>query len=171
MDARWCAHVGLHAWGIDAPIPRGSQGEPMFPPAIAGSLTHTQGYRAALLGPSSLWAGLGVDAEPAVALDEAVYRRISLPSERELLAGWSPASRHVDPAVAWTVLFAAKEATYKAWFPRARRFLGFTEARCEVRDSGDFTSTILQPGAPIASVQGRWDVRGGYALAVAWVPA
>ena len=67
---------------------------------------------------------------------------MSLPQEREQIAGL-PGQLHWD-----RILFCAKEATYKAWFPLTERWLGFEDAHIafEVDPSGvsgRFVSRIL----------------------------
>ena len=44
-DARWCAHQALADLGRDSsqPILRGERGMPLWPSAVSGSLTHTNG--------------------------------------------------------------------------------------------------------------------------------
>ena len=72
---------------------------------------------------------------------------VSLPAERDWLAGALPATGlHMD-----RLLFCAKEATYKAWFPLTLRWLGFEDAHITftVGDddrSGTFHSELLIPG-------------------------
>jgi len=72
------------------------------------------------------------------------------------------------------ILFCAKEATYKAWFPLTHRWLGFEDAHITfgVGDSGTaglFESRILidpaaESGPPLQTLSGRWSVRDGLAL-------
>jgi 4'-phosphopantetheinyl transferase EntD len=72
------------------------------------------------------------------------------------------------------ILFCAKEATYKAWFPLTHRWLGFEDAhiRFTVDGSGEegtFSSRILidpsaESGPPLTSLAGRWSVRDGLVL-------
>ena len=73
---------------------------------------------------------------------------VSLPRERAELRVL-PAGLHWD-----RILFCAKEATYKAWFPVTRRWLGFEDAHItfdvdEGGTAGGFESRILiDPSAP-----------------------
>ena len=72
------------------------------------------------------------------------------------------------------ILFCAKEATYKAWFPVTRRWLGFEDAHIVFTvdgggTAGGFESRILIDGAalsgpPLTTLRGRWSVRDGLAL-------
>ena len=58
-DARWCAHQALEALGRDSskPILRGERGMPLWPSSVSGSLTHTDGFRAAVAAPRLLVHG------------------------------------------------------------------------------------------------------------------
>jgi len=72
------------------------------------------------------------------------------------------------------ILFCAKEATYKAWYPLTRRWLGFEDARImfDVEPdgtTGEFVSQILidstaLSGPPLTALRGRWSVRDGLVL-------
>jgi 4'-phosphopantetheinyl transferase EntD len=68
---------------------------------------------------------LGIDAEPNGPLPEGVAETVTVPSELAMLdrlAGTHPGTH-------WgRLLFSAKEAVYKAWFPLTQRWLGFQEA-------------------------------------------
>jgi 4'-phosphopantetheinyl transferase EntD len=111
---------------------------------------------------------VGIDAEPHDVLPQGVLDAISLPAERGELQA-------LGDGVHWDrVLFCAKEATYKAWFPLTRRWLGFEDAHITFDadssgQAGTFTSTILidpeaLSGPPLTSLTGRWAVRNGIAL-------
>jgi 4'-phosphopantetheinyl transferase EntD len=163
---RHCARVALQGLGVaPAAVLTGKSGEPLWPDGVIGSMTHCEGYRAAavaLVGGSV--ASLGIDAEPHAALPIEVLTAIARPEERVHLAILESASAEVH----WDrVLFSAKESIYKAWFPLARRWLGFDDASLEFdAGSGTFTAT-LQPaglhveGRALTMVHGRWQVHGG----------
>jgi 4'-phosphopantetheinyl transferase EntD len=95
-------------------------------------------------------------------LPDGVLDAISLPEERTEIAGL-PSGVHWD-----RILFCAKEATYKAWFPLTKRWLGFEDAHItfDVDGSGTggtFESVILIDGAtlsgpPLTGLAGRWSV-------------
>ena len=53
-------------------------------------------------------------------------RRVLVEDERQWLAG-APAGIHWD-----RLIFSAKESVYKAWYPLARRWLGFEEAAVSI---------------------------------------
>jgi 4'-phosphopantetheinyl transferase EntD len=72
------------------------------------------------------------------------------------------------------ILFCAKEATYKAWFPLTKRWLGFEDAHITFDvdgsgSAGSFETTILVDGAalsgpPLSSLAGRWSVEQNLVL-------
>ncbi len=121
--ARHCGRTALAELGVPpAPILRGERGMPLWPSQVVGSLTHCDGYRGAAVAYSMQIRSLGIDAEPHEALPDGVLGHTSLPAERDVLAGR-------DDDLHWDrLLFCAKEATYKAWFPITGRWLGFEDA-------------------------------------------
>ncbi|HEX6452667.1 MAG TPA: 4'-phosphopantetheinyl transferase superfamily protein, partial [Trebonia sp.] len=126
-SARNCAREALGRLGVPpAPILPGEKGAPQWPDGVVGSITHCAGYRAAVVARARDLLTVGIDAEPAGgALPDGVLDRVSLPAERAMLGELSAAA----PGVSWDrLLFSAKESVYKAWFPLARRWLGFEDA-------------------------------------------
>ncbi|GHF79135.1 4'-phosphopantetheinyl transferase [Streptomyces filamentosus] len=165
--ARLCARLALAELGLPpVPILPGPKGEPRWPAGLVGSMTHCTGYRGAVLARASEFAGLGIDAEPHLPLPEGVLETVSLPAERErlLLLGRD------HPGVHWDrLLFSAKEAVYKVWFPLARKWLDFDEADIALLPDGRFTARLLVPGPVVAGrrvpvLAGRWRVGRGLVL-------
>jgi 4'-phosphopantetheinyl transferase EntD len=169
VTVRYCARQALDELGVaPAPILKGDKGEPCWPDGIVGSLTHCTGFRGAVVGRSGDVRSVGIDAEPHDVLPNGVLDAVSLPAERVELQAL-PDGLHWD-----RILFCAKEATYKAWFPLTHRWLGFEDAHITfgVDDSGtagSFESRILidpaaESGPPLQTLSGRWTVRDGLAL-------
>ncbi|MCF8602777.1 4'-phosphopantetheinyl transferase [Gordonia sp. HY442] len=174
ITARHCARQALGQLGFDpVPIMRGERGMPLWPSQVVGSMTHCDGYRGAVVAYSMQVRSLGIDAEPHLALPDGVLDHTSVEAERDVLA-----TR--DDSIHWDrLLFCAKEATYKAWFPLTQRWLGFEDAHITFeRDadsggdavSGTFSSRILidgvtiDGGAPLLTLPGRWRVADGLIL-------
>jgi 4'-phosphopantetheinyl transferase EntD len=163
--ARHCARRALAELGI-APvaIPPGERGSPVWPPGVVGSITHCDGYRAAAVARARDVLALGIDAEPNGPISERVLRRIALEPER----AWVAAQSAAEPEVSWDrLLFSMKESVYKAWYPIARRWLGFEDALIDVDPARrTFTARLLVPGADhdrgrIDGFSGRWTVGRG----------
>jgi 4'-phosphopantetheinyl transferase EntD len=163
ITVRHCARIALGELGFPpVPILKGDKGEPCWPEGVVGSLTHCAGYRGAVVGRAGVVRSVGVDAEPHDVLPDGVLDAVSLAAERSEIGGL-PAGMHWD-----RILFCAKEATYKAWYPLTKRWLGFEDAHItfDVDGSGSaggFESTILVDGAalsgpPLTSLAGRWSV-------------
>ncbi len=185
--ARRCARDAMGRLGLaPAAIIKDAKGAPQWPRGVVGSMTHTDGYRAAALGFSMRVRSVGIDAEQHAPLpSDGVLDSVSLPEEREWLTavGSGTGSASAAPAsegpageggVHWDrLLFSAKEATYKAWYPLTERWLGFEDAHITFTldgggdsPTGTFRSRLLVPGHTTAGdaltqFEGRWLVRGG----------
>lgn len=161
VTGRACARRALSRLGIGAgPIPSGSHGEPRWPPGVVGSITHCHGYRACAVALKGNVLSLGIDAEPHAALPRGVLEQVAF--GRELDAVTSAAEVRMD-----RLLFSAKEAVYKAWFPLARRWLGFEDVAVEIDVTGrEFRARLLVAGPVIDGLHltelgGRWIVGDG----------
>jgi 4'-phosphopantetheinyl transferase EntD len=169
VTVRYCAREALGELGLPpVPILKGDKGEPCWPDGVVGSLTHCEGFRGAAVARIGEVRSIGIDAEPHGVLPNGVLDAISLPEERSALATL-PAGLHWD-----RILFCAKEATYKAWFPLTHRWLGFEDAHISFTvdgtgRTGRFVSKVLidpaaESGPPLTTLEGRWLVRDGLAL-------
>ena len=161
--ARACAREALRRLGVPPQeIGTGAKGEPQWPSGVVGSITHCLGYRGAVVAHASQVTSIGIDAEPNNELPEGVLDAVSFAQERAWIARFA----EDEPEVAWDrLLFCAKEAVYKAWFPLARRWLGFDEAVVSVDPvAGTFEAElkVVGPevhGALLTGFSGRWAVR------------
>jgi 4'-phosphopantetheinyl transferase EntD len=177
---RRCARQALAELGIPAaPLLPGEGRAPRWPDGVVGSMTHCAGYRAAAVARASTIAAIGIDAEPNEPLPEGILRLVSLGEERARLAELtaSPARAHGD-VVNWDrLLFCCKEAVYKAWYPLARRWLGFESALVSI-DPADssFTARLLVSGPDVSGTElagfsGRWLAADGLLLAAIALPS
>ncbi|SCF25672.1 4'-phosphopantetheinyl transferase EntD (siderophore biosynthesis) [Micromonospora matsumotoense] len=166
--ARTCARRALRALGQPAvPVLTGERGAPLWPAGVVGSLTHCAGYRAAVVARREDIRSIGIDAEPAAPLPDGVLDAIALPEERAMVHRLSTQA----PGPPWDrLLFSAKEALYKAWFPITGVFLGFDEARITLHPTdGTFTARVLVPGRG-RDFDGRYLHDAGLTLTVVAVP-
>jgi 4'-phosphopantetheinyl transferase EntD len=163
ITARHCARIAMGELGLPpVPILKGDKGEPCWPDGVVGSLTHCAGYRGAVVARRSAVRSVGIDAEPHDVLPNGVLDAITIEEERHEIAAL-PAGLHWD-----RILFCAKEATYKAWFPLTKRWLGFEDAHIvfdvdSKGNTGVFVAKILIDGAalsgpPLTALRGRWSV-------------
>ncbi len=122
VAGRTCARRALARLGWPGfPLLVGSGREPLWPPGVVGSITHCAGYCACTVAPASQLLSVGIDAELNAPLPADVVPLVC--AEREL------ASLPALPGVYWpTLLFSAKEAVFKAWYPLTHRWLDFLDA-------------------------------------------
>ncbi|WP_234443044.1 4'-phosphopantetheinyl transferase family protein [Streptomyces cellulosae] len=163
---RHCARRALSALGhAPAPLIPDARGVPRWPDGVVGSMTHCRGYRAAVVARQYDMRALGVDAEPWRPLSEGVLGTVSLPGERERLAALEASYSRL---ACWDrLLFCAKEAVYKAWFPDTGTELTFRDVSVEFDPTDHtFRATVLAPYR--RDFTGRWLARDGILLAVAF---
>ncbi|AKE39387.1 Phosphopantetheinyl transferase component of siderophore synthetase [Corynebacterium camporealensis] len=167
-DARWCAHQALQDLGAygDGPILRGERGMPLWPEGFTGSMTHTEGLRAAVVAPTTAVRAMGLDAEPAGPLPENVLNMIARAGELAQLEKL----REAGVTCPDRLLFCAKEATYKAWFPMTRRWLDFDQAEIDLREDGTLISYILARPTPVPFICGNWAIKDGFVMVSTVVP-
>jgi len=136
---RACARAALAALDFPGlPIGRAQSGAPLWPPGAVGSITHTRGFAAALVGHAAEFRALGIDAERCEAMQDALAPRLFVPSELAALSVLD-ASRRREMA---TLLFSAKEAYYKLFNPLTGQRLDFRELEI-VPGAGRFTARRL----------------------------
>ena len=123
--ARLVARELLAASGLPkGPLPRARGGATHWPPSIVGSLAHDDEIAVAAIARAELFIGLGIDVEPSIPLPCELIERVATPGERKRYAGRVLESR---------VLFAAKEAVYKAQYASDEIFLEFHRHRSRSR--------------------------------------
>jgi 4'-phosphopantetheinyl transferase EntD len=165
---RYCARKALRRIGVPAvAMPPDADRAPRWPRGVVGSMTHCVGYRAAAVARSEELCALGIDAEPHAAVPDAALDVILRDEERRRLVALADA----DPGLHWDrILFCAKEAVYKAWFPLTRRWLDFADVSTTVYPDGTFQASLSSPGQPVAGALveafgGRWLVGRGLVVA------
>ncbi|MGL5865249.1 MAG: 4'-phosphopantetheinyl transferase family protein, partial [Dermatophilaceae bacterium] len=165
---RCCARTILAALGCPPePLLTGPAREPQWPSGIVGSITHCDGYAAAVAVRAATVRTVGVDAEVDAELPADVAELVVTRREQRHLR----VLRRQDPATPWgRILFSAKESVFKAWFPLRRQWLDFGDADVVIGADGTFAATLLvdDPAPLPRSVLGRW-ARSGGVLATAVV--
>jgi len=127
---------------------------PVWPVGIVGSISHTRGLCAVGVAAERDHAGLGLDVEPAAAVRAGLERRVC--TDREL--GWLEAAsvdRGEEPGVLCRVVFSAKEAVYKAFYPHTRTFWDFHAVEVVIDLGRERFVASLPAGAGLAEIEGR----------------
>jgi 4'-phosphopantetheinyl transferase EntD len=99
-------------------VPKTASGAPLWPAGVVGSLAHDETVAVAAVALRRDVSALGIDVEPAEPLPADVLDLIASQEERAMLGD--------DPCAA-RLLFAAKEAVYKAVHPLDGLFLEFPD--------------------------------------------
>jgi len=116
LAGRVCAREALYRVTGVASVPAvGEDRAPQWPAQVSGSITHGQGWAAAIVAPSLQWRGLGLDVEQILPSDRAerLVGEILTPDELTRIAELSPEQR------AWQIslTFSLKESLFKALYP------------------------------------------------------
>lgn len=184
--ARRLAHKTLTKLGYPQfSLLRDTNGAPCWPTDVVGSITHCDGFRAAVA--SKELTAVGIDAEPARPLPIGVLETIAGKNERKQITE-SAFAIPMD-----TVLFSVKETIYKCWYPVAGTWLGFEDARVNFkineivsetpgyRARGTFSASVnpakisenrvLQPLVEqFSQLSGQWFIISGLVIALCVVP-
>ena len=170
--ARRCAHQALGYLGVaQCVVPRGERREPVWPIGVVGSITHCRGYCAAAVGRAEEFAAIGIDAEMHVPLAEGVSRIVMSAQEARAALAVGGTETHIE-----CVVFSAKEAVYKAWYPLMRCWLGFEDVFVEVNVASEvFTAHLLRGplrvgGSARARLDGRFVVGESHVVCAVAIP-
>jgi len=159
---RACARTALAGLGLPAaPVLAGPAGEPRWPGGVTGSITHCAGYRACAVARIADVAALGIDAEPDAGLAAGLIGSVADRAER----AWISRQASAGSTVNWDrLLFSAKEAVGKLWYPLTGNWLGFGQIAVFPDPAGTFDARVNG-----SRLSGRWLARDGLILtAVSW---
>jgi 4'-phosphopantetheinyl transferase EntD len=173
---RLCARVALAELGIEGfALLMAPDRSPLWPPGVVGSISHTAGYCAAVAGSRKQFLGLGLDTEVLAAVRAGLWHRLCAPIELASLRALPDSQRGRAAAL----IFAAKEAFYKAQYPLTQEVLEFDaiaiEFGCLNGAAGDFTVVptrcmALQRLSP-GPLCGRYEFHGQFVSAGLALPA
>lgn len=126
LAGRACAVEACRRAGLDpTPPSTGADREPVWPRGVIGSISHSHGRALALVAADHLYRSLGVDIEFMVEPEKAgnLFDMIATNAEEACLRPLTQGDR----ALAFTLIFCAKEAIFKSTWPLVRRFIDFDE--------------------------------------------
>lgn len=172
LAGRLCARAALQANGGDATVP-GTDEEraPVWPAGFCGSITHGDGWAAAVVAHSRDWRGLGLDVETR--LDSARAQRLA----GEILTPGELSRLHPEQAALQvTLTFSLKESLFKALFPLVRQRFYFEHAELIQWSAGGHARlrllTDLSPEWHHGKeVDGQFSLMGERLLSLVAIPA
>jgi 4'-phosphopantetheinyl transferase EntD len=136
---RLCARRALAEFGIvDFPIKVADDRRPIWPDSMAGSITHTRGYGAAVVAERRSSAALGLDSEVVGDVNAQIWPSICVPVE----TAWINSLPASEQAPAVTLIFSAKEAFYKCQYALVGERLNFHDVRVEAVAWGASSGTF-----------------------------
>jgi len=162
---RLCARAALARLGVPAtPILPGPAGQPQWPAGVTGSITHCAGYQACAVALTTDVAAIGIDAERDAGLPAGLLETVATSPER----AWIRRHTAAGPGVCWDrLLFSAKEAACKLWYPLTGQWLGLHDVVIEPATIGTFAVRLPGP----VRMTGRWLARDGLIVtAITWPP-
>jgi 4'-phosphopantetheinyl transferase EntD len=130
---RACARRVLRELGIaDFALGVAEDRRPVWPIGIAGSITHTKGFAAAVVARSSVLRSVGLDTEKNGSVKPELWPRICGPE-----TDWLASLPEGEKRAAATLIFCIKEAFYKCQYAITGQYLGFDDARVETEGWGE----------------------------------
>ena len=122
--ARRVARELMNSMGFAGlPILRSTFGAPIWPAGVVGSMAHDNRIAVAAVGLRRDLNAVGIDIEPATPLPPDMLELIATPRERCAIA---------DNPLGAKLLFAIKEAAYKAAYPLDQEFLDFHDIEVDL---------------------------------------
>lgn len=139
---RAAAHLALSQIGSEnaKPVLRGPRGEPLWGDGIAGSITHCFPWSAAVVVKRSNRFAIGVDLESMEGMQGTDISHLVC-GDAEL--DWV---RSGDFRERLTMIFSAKEAVYKAFYPHCLQYIDFREIELTwFPEQNCFQAEFLEP--------------------------
>lgn len=149
LAGRLCAREALQALTGHALVPsRHEDRSPQWPPGITGAITHSHGIAAALVAPSTVYAGIGLDIEQHITDDKAQRLAEHILTAEEMRS-WQDAWQD-QPGPWLTRIFSLKEALFKALYPITGTRFYFQDAKLNHWDAttGEAQLTLLTDLSP-----------------------
>jgi 4'-phosphopantetheinyl transferase EntD len=162
IAGRSYARTALAALGCQAcPIPVNSDRRPVWPDGYIGSISHTRCLCAAIAARNDDYHGLGIDVETEAGLEPELQRIILRPEERSRATISRTSERDLAKLV-----FVAKEAVFKAYYPATSTFLDFPDVLVEFDPSCQrFRARLTADHAPGLAGRRCFEGRIGWAEA------
>ncbi len=135
---------------VTAPIMRASNGAPIWPEGVVGSLAHDRSQVVAVVGSAADYQAIGIDIEPHGENDDELRESVL---------------RADDPDINPVAAFVMKEAAYKAWSDLGGDVVGPLEVRLQMVGN---MFTAEMPNPPM-TVQGTLTNTGTAWIAIATI--
>lgn len=135
---RQCADTALVELGCKLPSSSRTVGvnddrSPIWPKGFVGSISHSCNWTWAAVAYDLDVAAVGIDTEPIITTDtmRQVIPEITTKAEWDFIKGSKNRLDTWTDEEKATLIFSAKEAFYKCWFPLHRTYFGFLDAKVD----------------------------------------
>lgn len=141
---------------------------PVWPAGVVGSISHAEGVCIVAVARAAEFALLGVDVEPDAPPGSDIERTVLCQADSPVASrerAWVAEAQGPDERGRRNrVVFSVKEAVYKTFHPRVRRFWGFQDVQVELDTPAErFVAHVPREGSP-TPVEGRVLRRDGWIL-------
>jgi len=168
---RSAARRALGELGAQAlPLMQNADRSVAWPEGFIGSITHADGYVAAVAAKTSVALGVGIDAESKLRVHDKLWKQIA--SEQEI-AWFQSADSDEGQRLRATCLFSAKEAFYKAQYCVSRAWVGFHDVTVRFdADAFEVELSVDVTGLAPRNTRyaGRYLVLGEHVISVLTIP-
>jgi enterobactin synthetase component D len=143
LAGRVCARMALQQLDRLNCVPAiGEDRAPVWPGHISGSITHSTGHAAAIVGYKAQWRGLGMDLENLLSLERAERLAGEILTADELQRMATMPREQI--ALLVTLTFSLKESLFKALYPIVQKRFYFEHAEVlEWSDAGHVRLRLL----------------------------
>jgi len=170
---RAAARAALRSLGIEQfDLLSGPHREPLWPKGVVGSITHTLHHCASAVARQADVTSLGIDLEAEEALSDDLIALACSEHERKLLLQMPDRA----PGIWAKLIFSAKEAFFKAYYPHAQTFLEFHDVGIALDPQrGEFEAQLIRDDLPTLfgsrRAIGRYAIQDGLIYTALATPA
>lgn len=127
---RYCARLAINQLSSfnqhSSEVLVGKDRSPVWPEGIRGSITHSSSRAACVVSAQDVDVYIGIDLETNLSEELAVLVRAFIHTDTELAV---LTQKGVPDNIATTIIFSAKEALFKALYPKVQQYFGFECAK------------------------------------------
>lgn len=129
---RKTAHQLLNSWKEYTTVAVAQDRSPIWPSGFCGSISHSDHWCWVAVASHKKITSIGLDTETITDCQTAEQLKSQIGSEPE----WELLEElELGPELTFTLLFSAKEAFYKCWYPTNQQYFDFRDAELIAVDS------------------------------------
>ena len=129
VAGRYCVFNAARAIGLELEtLPISAERGPVWPAGVIGSISHSKKLAIGCIGEVGQFRSIGIDTEEVFSNQtiKDIMEAIALDSEIAFITKEIPTRAK---ALAFTIVFSAKEALFKAIHPLCKQFIDFQEVK------------------------------------------